>query len=127
MRIDLSIHSIERRKEKKIQIEQNQSIVYTNKRTNRNQSIDNSIRKSLIILMEFISIKHFQRLITDPFLLLKIDAYKTFGKSQFVTNWKQMIEFYRHQIYSIRLDESSQGEEFLTSLFPLNSSFINHK
>lgn len=69
--------------------------------------------------------QHFQRLITAPFLLLKIDAYRSFRKDQFFKNWKQIIESHRHQIYSLRLDESLQGEQLFPSLSSLDSSF-NH-
>ena len=66
---------------------------------------------------------HFQRLITAPFVLFKIDSVRSSPQSKFIHQWKNMVNFNKHQIYSIDLDEFSDNEEFSTSAFLFDSSF----
>ena len=66
---------------------------------------------------------HFQRLITAPFVLFKIRHSKLSQQSSSLPYWKQMMNFNKHQIYSIELEGSSFNQEFFTSVFLFDSLF----
>ena len=66
---------------------------------------------------------YFQQLISAPFVLFKIDSVRSSRQNKSLDQWKNLVNFNKHQIYSIDLGGFSYDEEFSTSVFIFDSSF----